>query len=460
MRSNQGSSAEAKQPSPSIARLFARLAIAACSAALIAALLMVQREPSIEGLRPVDSNAPLGLGDILTNALGAVDDSMQRSGKARATENSGQRIILTAQELEAALNASFPLLLPARKTAGRVSLVADSLAIELSTPVFAANDSAFGIRPYLNIDFTIRSIPGGAFPQVDGLKIGNLPIPVPVTEWAVRQMIAGMPRQRMETLLALNKELNSAFDSFELNERHVALQFHVDREALDHLSWDLQRLVVAPEVHATSAFYGSVLREYLSGLPQEKRAVALSEILPPLAAAAAVRSEAGATPQTENTALLFALSAHLVHSSGYEDAPNSPEIRLRRRQDLAQHVINSASIAAIAGVQLAEIISTGKEAFDARYRSGFSFSDLTANRVGIKLAQLAVESEASALAFQTRVQKIVTDADLIPLVSGSRDGLTQREFEASYDDRTSVEYRRRVDSIDREVAALPLFATH
>ena len=459
MGSNQGNSAEAKQPSLSIAQLFARLAIAACSAALIAALLMIQREPSIEGRPPADAAAPLGLGDILTNALGALDESVQRSGAGRPTENSGQRIILTAEEIEAALNASFPLLLPERKIVGRVSLAADILAIELSTPVFAATDNAFGINPYLNIDFTIRSLPAGAFPKIDELKIGNLPIPSPVAEWAVWQIIAGMPHRRMETLLALDKELNSAFDSFELNERHAVLQFHVDREALDHLSWNLQRLVVTPDIYATSAFYRSVLREYLSGLPQEKRAVALSEILPPLAAAAAARSEAGANPQTENTALLFALSAHLVQSSGYEDTPYSPEIRLRRRQDLAQHVINSASIAAIAGVQLAEIISTGKEAFDARYRSGFSFSDLTANRVGIKLAQLAVESEASALAFQTRVQKIVTDADLIPLVSGGRDGLTQREFEASYDDRTSVEYRRRVDSIDREVAALPLFAT-
>lgn len=459
MGSNQGNSAEAKHRNPSIARLFARLTIAAISAAFIVALLMVQREPSIEERQPMGSSAPLGLGDILTNALGAIDDSVQPSGSVRPRENSGQRVILTAQELEAALNASFPLLLPERKIVGRVGLAADSLAIELSTPVFAATDNAFGINPYLNIAFTIRSEPAGAFPKIDELKIGNLPIPAPVAEWAVWQIIAGMPHRRMETLLALDKELNSAFDSFELNERHAVLQFHVDREALDHLSWDLQRLVVTPEIYATSAFYGSVLREYLAGLPQEKRAVALSEILPPLAAAAAARSEAGANPQTENTALLFALSAHLVLSSGYADAPNSPEIRLRRRQDLAQHVINSASIAAIAGVQLAEIISTGKEAFDARYRSGFSFSDLTANRVGIKLAQLAVESEASALAFQARVQKIEVDADLIPLVSGSRDGLTQREFEANYDDRSSVEYRRRVDSIDSEVTALPLFAT-
>ena len=133
MGSNQGSAAEAKQPSPSIARLLARLAIAACTAALIAALLMVQlmvqREPSIEERQPMGSSAPLGLGDILTNALGAIDDSAQPSDSVRPRENSGQRIILTAEELEAALNASFPLLLPERKIVGRVGLAAGSLAI-------------------------------------------------------------------------------------------------------------------------------------------------------------------------------------------------------------------------------------------------------------------------------------------------------------------------------------------
>ena len=165
MGSNQGNSAEAKHRNPSIARLFARLTIAAISAAFIVALLMVQREPSIEERQLMGSSAPLGLGDILTNALGAIDDSVQPSGSVRPRENSGQRIILTAQELEAALNASFPLLLPERKIVGRVGLAADGLAIELSTPVFAATDNAFGINPYLNIAFTIRSEPAGGIPQ-------------------------------------------------------------------------------------------------------------------------------------------------------------------------------------------------------------------------------------------------------------------------------------------------------
>jgi hypothetical protein len=156
----------------------------------------------------------------------------------------------------------------------------------------------------------------------------------------------------------------------------------------------------------------------------------------------------------ENTALLYALSAHLA---GREGLANDPEIRLRRRQDLAQHLVNSAAITAVAGAEVAEIISTGKEAFDARYRSGFSFSDLTANRVGIRLAMLATDTQASAREFQRRLLTLEGDAQLNPGVGDSRDGLSQSEFEAQYRSRSSSEYQQRLDAIDSELSQLALF---
>jgi hypothetical protein len=459
MPSKQSNLVNTKKSIPSIARFCGRLMVAMLTAALLVLLLAVQLEPSVESRSlKLDSDTPQELGNLLSNALGGVDEPYAPYGAAPTPSASGQRITLTAEELEAALNASFTLLLPNRQAVGGVRLAKDSLSVELSTPLFGSKKVGFWLDPYLNIAFTIRSAGVDSYPTIDQLRIGNLPVPYPFAVWVAEKIITGMPNEKMLTLFALHDELTRAFGSLELSPQQAVLQFNVDREVLDHLSWDLQRVTVPPEVFAISKIYGATLRDYLSRLPKERRAVALSEILPPLAAVAAERSRTGSSPQKENTALLFALSDHLVHASRSSVASYSPEIRLRRRQDLAQHVINSASIAATAGVSLAEIISTGKEAFDARYRSGFSFSDLTANRVGIKLAQLAVESEASALEFQSRVQKIRSDADLIPLVSSNRDGLSQREFEASYDDRTSVEYRRRVDSIDKEVAALPLFS--
>ena len=73
---------------------------------------------------------------------------------------------------------------------------------------------------------------------------------------------------------------------------------------------------------------------------------------------------------------------------------------------------------------------------------------------------LAVTSEDSAREFQRRLQDLQSDTELIPLVGGNRDGLSQREFERQYQSRMSDEYRERIEDIDKEVAQLALFAEY
>ena len=80
--------------------------------------------------------------------------------------------------------------------------------------------------------------------------------------------------------------------------------------------------------------------------------------------------------------------------------------------------------------------------------------------MGIQLAELAVTSEDSAREFQRRLQNLQSDTELIPLVGGNRDGLSQREFERQYQSRMSDEYRERIEDIDKEVAQLALFAEY
>jgi hypothetical protein len=71
-----------------------------------------------------------------------------------------------------------------------------------------------------------------------------------------------------------------------------------------------------------------------------------------------------------------------------------------------------------------------------------------------------VTSEDSAREFQRRLQDLQSDTELIPLVGGNRDGLSQREFERQYQSRMSDEYRERIEDIDKEVAQLALFAEY
>ena len=108
MSGTQSKLADTEQSIPSLARICWRLTIALLAAALLVLLLAVQLEPAV-GSRPpkLDSNTPQALSNLLSNALGGVDEASATNGAEPIPDASGQRIALTAQELEAALNASF-----------------------------------------------------------------------------------------------------------------------------------------------------------------------------------------------------------------------------------------------------------------------------------------------------------------------------------------------------------------
>ena len=116
-----------------------------------------------------------------------------------------------------------------------------------------------------------------------------------------------------------------------------------------------------------------------------------------------------------------------------------------------------AAITASLGFELAQLVSTTKEAYDARYRSGFSFSDLTANNVGMTMANLATNNVNSALEIQRRLANVEFEEDYMPLVGNNRDGIPEEDFAIIYNDRTSAEYQNRVIEIKEMIHSRPLF---
>ena len=77
--------------------------------------------------------------------------------------------------------------------------------------------------------------------------------------------------------------------------------------------------------------------------------------------------------------------------------PRRINVTIQRRSDLAQHFTTSAAITASVGANIAGILSNSKEDYDARYRTGFSFSDLTANIAGVALGNALGEVVGEAL---------------------------------------------------------------
>jgi hypothetical protein len=109
------------------------------------------------------------------------------------------------------------------------------------------------------------------------------------------------------------------------------------------------------------------------------------------------------------------------------------------------------------GADIAGLLATSKEAHDARYRSGFSFSDLTANMAGVAFGSAATANASSARRLQANLAKATAETDYMPPVTRDNAGLSEDDFLQLYQDRTSPAYRERLSAIDAQLAALPIY---
>ncbi len=133
-------------------------------------------------------------------------------------------------------------------------------------------------------------------------------------------------------------------------------------------------------------------------------------------------------------------------------------VTLDGREDLAQHFLVSAFIAAQASTPLAQAVGVFKEVIDSgRGGSGFSFNDLTADRAGARLGELAARQPQE---LHLRVQRWQTqpmrDADVLPAWADLPQFLNAPEFARRFSSVDHPAYRQLVGEIDRRIAELPL----
>ena len=247
----------------------------------------------------------------------------------------------------------------------------------------------------------------------------------------------------------------------------INIQLEWEPEFLSELSDHAQRWFISSDDKERIIRHYLLINDIVTTIPINVRAISMTELLEITFAAAHENSMAGADPLAENRTLLQTLAIYVNNEDigkliGADAASNLPavrfiEVRLFRRQDLAQHVASVAAITASLGPELAALLSTTKEIYDARYRSGFSFSDLTANSVGVALASRAMQDRNSAIEMQKRLSELRTESDFMPEVGNNRDGLSESTFNAIYSDKSSKEYAQKMNEIREAIDAIPLF---
>jgi hypothetical protein len=118
----------------------------------------------------------------------------------------------------------------------------------------------------------------------------------------------------------------------------------------------------------------------------------------------------------------------------------------------------SAGLTLAGGRGIADFIGEAKEVDDATNKaSGFSFTDLAADRAGVRFAEVATGTDGGARKMQELLSRPIGERQFFPEIRDLPEGLTAAQFKAQYGDRKSPRYLRMVAEIDRRIDTISLY---
>ncbi len=405
--------------------------IVLCAAAAIALTWAVIDDAPMVAVQPALSaqTAERGL-----QRLSEHDPRRLRAGDRRTLE-------LSANELQAVMQTAARTLpgLRASSVLGR-----DQWSIRGSMPLPAQH--------WLNVELALGT--GSGELRIDGLHVGWLDLPAPLarglvsvsTPWLLER--SGFTGNR-EWLADAVRGIRLAPDRLQLDYTWSPDMLHAGMHAL----------LPAGEA-GRLAIHHAALSEAVSALQTQGD----NDLLPPLQklfSLARARGETGDASAEQASALLaIALFINGRHPADLipeaADWPRIPPhtLTLRGREDLAQHYIGSALLALRAGAPWANAIGLSKETRDARKGSGFSFTDLLADRAGTRLGEQIAAGRGDVAEHLSAGPQV---DEVLPPVTGLAEFMPEAEFRRRFGGVGGPGYMAVIRDIDARIAALPLY---
>ncbi len=416
----------------SLIRLIVLLFLLLAAATLAAALIMVQDRPLVA------DSAELSHQDIVR-----ARQLLEEHDPRRVREPVRKTLILTAQDLN--LLAGY-LMSQGGHGSARVTLSKGALAVQ-ATLKLAQNP----LGDYLNVDLGLAD--DGAFPRIVHLRIGDLPVPAALAEYLATRVLESASR-RVEYRVA-----RQVVREIHLDDQRVRIVYQWRPENLEHVR---ERLVPAADRARLLTYQKHLVN--VSHLPELGATVTTDKLLK-LMFERSQEEPVDADPVAENRALLRVLAAYVDGRDINDLAPEAArlghaaphKVMLRGRQDLAQHFLTSAALAATGGGNISDAIGLYKEVSDSRGGSGFSFTDLAADRAGTRFGELATASPGAASALQKRIAAGISEADMMPVVADLPELMPEAEFRRRFGAVDSPAYRATMDDIEGRIAACALY---
>lgn len=357
----------------------------------------------------------------------------KREGEARTVE-------LTASDIETAIND----LMARKKLEGAVRTEMEgnclTAAATLRLPYVADR--------FLNVRLTVED--GDPLPAVTSLRVGSLPLPSKaVNAFVIRQL-------ERKGLLRNVPGDQGLILSAHIRGGKLELTFAGESRTTGRLGALIVETAGPERIRAYHDRLAGALSE-----SNTRHFVRLGILMRALFTLAEQRS-AAADPAAENRAVILLLAAYV---NGYDlmsgpegDAPPLPvrSVLLQGRQDLGRHFMTSAALALAGQRTLTDAIGLIKELNDTHSGSGFSFTDLAANRAGTVFGKRAAQPR-----YARRIQGVLAagtdDAVFMPNVGDLPERLRGAEFFERFRDVYSPEFERLKQLIDERIDRLSLY---
>ncbi len=304
---------------------------------------------------------------------------------------------------------------------------------------------------YLNITLAFANVAGKQLPVISQFKAGKLPLPPAVATFAVDYFIRRSSLSHYFTLAT------RPVKNIQIDPEHITVTHFSSMESLVQA----KHLLTQPNDRDALSVYQNQINRMLQQ-HDPKRLLSLAQLLQSTFSLAQQRSTPD-TAITENRLALLAVNAYVNRFANplkpHKDANKLyyPTF-LFKRNDLAQHFMASAALAASLNSQVASIVGEKKELSDSQQGgSGFSFADLAADKAGARLGETAVASSQSALKLQQILAHTQDYRDFMPDPKGLPEPMGKTEFKKSYQSIHSPTYHALIRQIDQQIARLPVY---
>ena len=314
---------------------------------------------------------------------------------------------------------------------------------------------------YVNIDAVFEET--DSLPQFDRLKIGQLRIPAVIANQVLSAAIArlqhshsyGAATDTVKNVSSRNGMLSVVYQWNEAVPDQIAAVLVPVADQLRMQAYQARLVEVA----------GSIGQRGNMPVRQPGHAAIGLRLSTLVQALFQLAAERGGDTAAEHRAAIIVMAFYvngkglgaIIPAARQWPTPLPLGVTLADRGDLAQHFTISAALAATAGSPLADAVGLYKALDDSRSGSGFSFSDLAADRAGTRFGALATGPDMGLRNISRLLAAGVRDADLLPGVKDLPEFMQEAEFKRRYGGIGAPAYTSMMEEIEQRIAVLPLY---